>query len=465
MTHPSLLRRLVIWQIGAMVSAWLGLSVWIMVTMLALGNGDLDRRMGYLAQTLAESASAGQGDPAELQRRLRNAERIFVDGVIADLNPTSDYMPRYRVSSAEGRLLFATDGMDAIPASAAPGEVTESTLQDHVYRIVGAVSSDGAVRVDVAERVAERWLWSLPMLRTILTGQLLILGWCLAGMVATARRGLRPLRMLADALANRTPGDLTPVAVERVYSETAPIVQEMNGLLSREARRLEAERGFLADAAHELRTPLAALGAQTHLLVNASDAPTRALIAGELGEGMQRISHLLSQLLSLARLDTAPAGKSEKVDIAELCRERLAVLTALARRRGISLGFTSPPSLHGRVRPEDFASIVDNLVDNAIRYTPVGGQVEVALERTDSVTRFTVRDNGPGISDDERPRVVERFYRIAGTEAEGSGLGLAIVTRITQAHSGTLRFVEGLAGRGVGVEVSLPALTQDAASA
>ncbi|MDE2146302.1 MAG: two-component sensor histidine kinase [Burkholderiales bacterium] len=454
---PSLVRRLIAWQVGAMVVAWLGLSAFILSRMLASGDGDLDRRIGFLAQSLAEAASAAHGDPVELRRRLHQAEHIFVDGVMAELDAAAGYVPVYQVWSRRGELLYASPAAPAQALSTRASGLGRLRVGGHELRTVAATSEDGLVRVALAERTDDRLAENLPLLRTIALAQLSILGWSLLVMWLAARRGFRPLVELARGIARRAPGDLAPLATDRLYLETAPIVREINGLLAREARRLEVERGFLADAAHELRTPLAAISAQAHLLARAEAPPERQAALDELEQGVERVSHLLSQLLDIARLDAGPVGGArEALDLAELCRQRMAVLTQRARRRAVALELEAPEQLRAQASRSGFLSLLDNLVDNAIRYTQAGGRVAVGLQAEGAEVVLLVRDDGPGIALADRERVFERFVRLGPSAEPGTGLGLAIVRRVVDSQSASLRFVEGLSGRGVGFRVALP---------
>lgn len=459
--HPSLLRRLVLWQVAAMVVAWLVLSTWLVVQMTSFGDGDLDQRMKTFANMLAETASASanintDGD-AELQRRLAAAERIFVDGLMRDMNSMEGQAPLYQVWSRDGRLRHASTGAASIKMSTQGNQFSEFEFSGRRYRAVYVESSDASTVVTMAERADRRF--SVPLLRVIKVlglSQLMILLWCLVVTSLAGWRGFKPITALARQLADRRVGDLSPLHATRLYSETAPVVHEINALMSRESARLETERGFLADAAHELRTPLAAINAQAHLLASTADPAMRALAVEELQQGIDRVSHLLEQLLTVARLEaTTVAAARETLDLAELCRQRLAPLSRLARTRAIELTLDAPDALNVSIDRAGFISILDNLVDNAIRYTPSGGHVAVRLVMHSREFELQVRDDGPGIAPADRELVFERFVRLPGQVESGSGLGLAIVQRVATAEDATLRFIEGLSGRGVGFSVRM----------
>jgi signal transduction histidine kinase len=463
MKQASMLRRLILTQAGAMALAYLLATVWMVYTMLNFGIGDLDRRMDLFAHSLAEAASANHDNPELLRRRLATAEKIFVDG-FAVLNDAEGYVPIYRVWHAQGQLLYQTADAPELGAASAPGVFRKVELGGHTWQTVVAHSADQQVQVQVAERWDQRLVTNWPMLSRVAQMQLLALALCAFAMWWSARRGFVPLRQLALQLSARQAGELSPLHVQRAYTETTPIVDEVNALLGREARRLELERGFLADAAHELRTPLAAINAQAHLLLTAADVPTRADAAQELQQGMDRVSHLLAQLLTIARAEAAPpAAQTEALayeqDLAALTRERLAPLAAIARARNIEVSLDAPEALMCAVDRGGYLSILDNLVDNAIRYTPSGGHVAVHLVLREDAAELRVCDDGPGIPAAERERVFDRFYRVPGTVQLGSGLGLAIVKRFVLSHNATVNFVDGLFGRGVGVMVLLPRQT------
>ena len=462
MNRPrSMVRRLIVWQVAAMAVAWLGLTAWILFQMLAYGNGDLDRRMQFFAQSLAETASTAHEDSTELARRLQTTERIFLSGVIGvnDSNGAAlHYVPVYQLWTKDGRLMYASPAAQGTLLSSANAQgFSEFRANDQTFRVVTALSANATVRAVVGERVGERLMSIWPMLQTIGLSQLVILAWIVSITWAVARYGFKPLTSLAAQIASRQTGELAPLDGARHYVETDPIIAQINLLLVREGRRLEAERGFLADAAHELRTPLAAINAQAHLLLTTNDPDARQAAKAELQQGMDRVSHLLAQLLTMARLEAGPVhNTAEVVDVAELGRQRLAALSQLARTRSISLVFDAPEVLASQINRSGFVSILDNLVDNAIRYTPSGGRVEVVLTAGKDCLWLSVRDDGPGIAPADRERVFERFVRLPQAIEQGSGLGLAIVKRVVASQTGSLRFVEGLAGRGVGLQVCFP---------
>lgn len=441
-----------------MAVACLLVFCWLILHWFELENGDLDRRMAYFAHTLAETSSATRDNPQELERRLKTAERLFIEGqVLVTHSQEENYAPLYQVWDKKGHLIYRTPGAPNQPLAGKVGTFMQKDWNGHFWRTVAVASNDFTVEVHIGERGDRRLATSLPMLADIALSQLLILAWCAIVMVWTAYRGLRPLRALATQISKRPVGDLSPITSPRLYAETAPVLEEFNALLGREGKRLENERRFLADAAHELRTPLAAIVAQAHLLMSEQQTAQKRLIASALQHDIDRIAHLLRQLLTIARANAAPTlAERETVDLATLSRERLAFLSLLARSRAIDLSLDAPDTLPFPVNRAGFISILDNLVDNAIRYTTTSGHVEVRLIRVAEHVELTVCDDGPGISPTDRERIFERFYRVAGTTQMGNGLGLAIVHRIAESHGATIQWRKGLFGQGVGIAVLFP---------
>ncbi len=459
MKHPSLLRHLIVSQAFFMGMTYLIAMGWMAHTMLGFGNGDLDRRMSYFAQRLAEAASADHGDLAGLRSRMAIAEDTFIDGYAA-VDGSPGYRPVYQVWGSSGQLLYRTDPAPSSAMASAPGAFSTQTFAQHRWQTVAALSKDGRMAVHIAERWDARLLTHWLVIRDVGAIQLMAFLFCALALWLSARRGFAPLKQLAAQLCAKPAGELAQIKVERLYSETAPIVEELNGLLRREEKRLDTERSFLADAAHELRTPLASINTLAHLVVVAEDAPARRMAAGALQQGMDRVSHLLAQLLTIARADVAPQlACTEPLDLAALARERLAHFAAIARARGIDLAFDATEPLRATLDKGGFISTLDNLVDNAVRYTPSGGHVLVSLNaQLDGGIDLRVRDDGPGIPPAERERVFDRFYRLPGTVELGSGLGLSIVRKVAQSHSATVGFVEGLFGRGLGVQIVWPVI-------
>ncbi len=267
---------------------------------------------------------------------------------------------------------------------------------------------------------------------------------------------LRPVERIASELRRRDAQRLDPVPEEDLPTEVEPMVRSLNGLLERLGRAFAAQRAFVADAAHELRTPIAALKLQAGLVGRARDDGSRGEALRELNAGIDRSAHLIDQLLTLARSEPearAPAGA--EVDLARVAGDAVAEMQPLAAARGSRLGFAAPARAEVLGDPSALHSLVRNLIDNALRHTPGGSAIEVALADEGEAICLSVDDDGPGIPVDERGRVFDRFYgRSAGDDA-GSGLGLAIVKAVVERHGGQIELAQSARG-GLRAIVRLP---------
>jgi len=271
---------------------------------------------------------------------------------------------------------------------------------------------------------------------------------------------LAPLDRMSRAVAKRRPDAMSPLAANNVPEELRPLADSLNALLARLDEALAAQRRFTADAAHELRTPLAALKLQVGLAKRAQDDAHRSSAMSELEAGVDRAAHLVEQLVTMARLEPdSPDRRHESVDLAALAKDAIVARAALADDKRIDLGLTGAASATVRGDPAMLAMLIGNLLDNAIRYTPAGGRIDVAID-TSGATSLSVIDTGPGIAPADRDRVFERFYRGGGTnqtsQGTGSGLGLSIVRRIANAHGAQVELADGSDGRGLAVHVRFP---------
>jgi len=266
-------------------------------------------------------------------------------------------------------------------------------------------------------------------------------------------RALGPLRTLGRQVQDRAPDNLGPLAAEDAPDEVVPLVHGLNALFGRVGGLLERERRFTADAAHELRTPLAALKTQAQVARGAADDAERSRALDNVVAGSDRAARLVEQLLTLARLE--PDQMKERArpcDLREIARGTVAELAPAALGRGTEIELEDEGAAPAEGHPELIAVLLRNLIDNAVRYGPPGGSVRVAL----TGSSLSVSDQGPGIPPGERARVRERFYRIPGTEPSGSGLGLSIVERIAAIHGAQVALGEGPGGKGLRVTVAFP---------
>jgi two-component system sensor histidine kinase TctE len=270
--------------------------------------------------------------------------------------------------------------------------------------------------------------------------------------------GTQPLERLRQRLLTRRPGDLSPIDVREVPEEIAPLIEAFNGVMDRLAASMRAQERFIADAAHQMRTPLAGLRTQLEFALRQKDPADLQASMERIRSSVERATRMISQLLSLARSQSEAPPKFEPVDMNALAREVTQewVEPALAKR--IDLGFegSAEPALVDGSRLL-LHELLNNLIDNAVRYTPPGGKVTARVTARDFVV-VDIEDNGVGIGENDRELIFERFYRVTGTEATGTGLGLPIVRSIASQHRASVQVRSNAAERGTVFTVIFPRL-------
>ena len=376
-------------------------------------------------------------------------------GLPPDARASGNALPEYQndelivqVWTNEGLRIFESAVGAALPQKAVLG-FTELQARGISYRVfslqtrsqVIQVAQDMSARRAMARALALRSLLPLAVMAPLLA---LAVWWAVSRLLA-------PVQRVRGQLAQRRPDDLTPVSGAGLPSELQPLVHEFNALLARVQQAFDAQQHFVADAAHELRSPLAALKLQLQGLQRAPDTATRERAVERLGSGIDRATRLVEQLLALARQEAqiAAGAPPQPVQLAELARQAVLDATPAAQQRGIDLGLAPvPPEAEGASVPghaQALAILLRNLLDNAIKYTPRGGRVDVALQADDGHITLLVDDSGPGIAPAERAQVLQRFHRGAqpeGAPASGSGLGLAIADSIARLHGARLQLAD-----------------------
>lgn len=358
----------------------------------------------------------------------------------------------FELQTSEGRRVYASAQLKDLPAlSLEQLRLPALTLPQRDYWPY--LHEAGRWRVILLEPVVQdavllRWLGGtmVPDVFVAIPLLMLPLWWAV-------RSGLAPLRRLVATLAQRDPAALTPLQLDLRYAELQPIVTAIDQLLARARRHLEQERRLTHNTAHELRTPLAVLAAQAHALATAPDAAAAEAARAGIARGVQRTSHLVEQLLTLAGLESPDTLQPAlSVDLVALCRQHLIDLTPLADARGIEMALDSPEHCEATVPVAALHSILDNLLRNALQHCPAGTQVELCLAQCDGRIRLRVQDDGPGMPEQERARAFERFFR--GQDAgPGSGLGLAIVQEAARLLGAQVVLEAREGGRGLRVSV------------
>jgi two-component system OmpR family sensor kinase len=310
------------------------------------------------------------------------------------------------------------------------------------------VAQDLSVRSNMARNLALRTLGPIAVMMPIL---MLVVWWVVSG-------SLEPVERVRSQVASRQADDLSPVLENGLPDEVQPLVRELNLLFGRVRTAFDAQQSFVADAAHELRTPLAALRLQAQSLERADNPEARKVAVARLTTGIDRATRLVEQLLVLARQEANAAGgvASQPVEVAELARRTVAEMAAVAQAKGVDLGLQQADAASVDGQADALHILLRNLVDNAIKYTPGGGTVDIAVRTEPGAVKISVEDSGPGIPPEERERVFDRFYRIAGSEAQGSGLGLAIIKSIAERHGAKLGLGQSDRLGGLAATVTFP---------
>jgi two-component system, OmpR family, sensor histidine kinase TctE len=291
--------------------------------------------------------------------------------------------------------------------------------------------------VQVAETLEKRAQLANEIIKGVILPQFIILPVILALVWFALSRGLSPLAQLQERIRARRPDDLSPIDSRQVPEEISPLVGSLNDMLERLSQTIDMQKRFIADAAHQMKTPLAGMRMQSELALRQVDAGEIHRSLEQLAKSSESATRLVNQLLALARAENQPhAGLAfEQVDLAQLARDTVQDWVPASFAHQIDLGFEPPDeTIHIAGNALMLRELLSNLIDNALRYTPPGGSVTVRVRRDGADALLEVEDTGPGIAPAERAHVFERFYRILGSGAPGSGLGLAIVREIAQQH-------------------------------
>ena len=454
----SLRTRLVLLLGGATIVAWTASTVWLYQRSLVESNALFDAALVEAAHAVIAVVSVERerkhggrehdDDDTEIELKPvdhRHAERIF-----------------YHVRNARGAILFRSAGSPNAPLAAAHATgFADRTVEGADWRVYSRQAADGQLQIDVAQRLADRRALARGgATRLLVPGIALVLllaagTWFIVWRV-TARVGEFARAIDAHALESRT-----PVPTAALPDELVPIGHAVNNLLDRADAALRHERTLTADAAHELRTPLAALRAQAQVALRAIDPQQRTQALKALIGGVDRAAGAVESVLALARLEVRNLDARERVpvDLAQLTRLLQGDFTESAARRTVTIDTQIENGARTALGDADaLAILVRNLLENAVRHA----HSHVLIEARPSKNRvlFAVRDDGDGMTAEQARRAFDRFYR--ASEGGGSGLGLAIVQRVAQLHGGSARLGPGLDGRGVGIEVDLPAAPHDA---
>jgi two-component system sensor histidine kinase QseC len=454
--QPSLARRLLGAQLLLMVLLWL-----MLIAMLLYRSQRDESELAADARyaMILQSASALADRPFQQHAALAAIDRFQreADGVEDE--------PLMRISMLvrrHGRLLYASPGTPPALMTRRLGVIGQVTAGGRSWRARTLRDPASGIEVTLVKPAeAINVLFSFTSHGFLLLPLAISLPFLALPAWLSLRVALRPWRRLNRELMARGPDALEPLTFRPAHRELRPLADSLDGLLARLRDGVARERAFIADAAHELRTPVAALRINVEALQQiAVAAPLEQELLRGIVSGSERAARVIEQLLALMRADGGD-GAPVRLDLDGLLRERLDALAPLAQRRKVRLELRPELRTAGAAvilgQPALLVSLVDNLLDNAIKYSPAGAAVIVSLERADDALRMLIEDQGPGIPAALRERVFDRFYRVPDQDQPGSGLGLAIVRANARRHGAEVTLAAGRGGRGLLAQVRFPA--------
>jgi len=447
----SLQARLLVWVLGLVTLVWLGAAALTWVDARHELDELLDGHLAQAAALLVVQQSRADGDD---------------DDGVADAPSLHKYAPTVAFQVFhEGQLTMRSANAQMMPMSDTGAGFSTIRLSDGAnWRVFATHGAEYDVQVYVGEQIASRSTILWAVLRSVLLPLAFALPILALVLWWAVRQGLAPLRHLSQVLVQRQPQALEPVVLTDMPSEMVPMVQALNGLLLRIEHMVASERRFTADAAHELRTPIAAIRAQAQVARGAgADTAQRDHALQATLAGCDRATRLVEQLLTLARLEatsgepTHQAPQSPRVDLAQLTRRVAAELapSALGRHQALELEADAACWVAGNDML--LGVMVRNLIDNAIRYSPDGAMIRVVVAGQAEQSVLRVEDSGPAMTAPEMARLGERFYRVLGNAQPGSGLGWSIVRRIAAVSGGQVEVSRSRLLGGLAVQVGWPA--------
>lgn len=435
----SLRRRLLVLLSAAVLLAWGATALFSFFDARAQIGEMLDAHLRQSAGLIGAQLGPAVDPlvPHQVEQESRIAFQVWDRNSV--LRQRSANAPTTRLSGAD-------EGFSEIGIDGKRWRVFSRPVQDGRY--VVQVGERFELRDELAQSVASHLMHPLAVALPVLA----VLIWL------SVNAGLLPLGAVASQVQRRAPDNLAPLTEQGVPREVAPLVQSLNALFDRLRSSFEQERRFTADAAHELRTPLAALKTQAQVALAAASEHELRHALGQVVVGVDRATRLVDQLLMLARLDPqAGLPAAGQLSLRQLAASCIAQQASVAADKDVKLAMEAPQEAFIQGDATLLLALLRNLVDNAIRYAPAGSEVEVAVVPSPGVVTLRVSDQGPGIPQGERQHVLDRFYRIDGVSGEGSGLGLSIVKRIVDLHGATLSLRTGDTGRGLTVDIMFPA--------
>lgn len=440
------------------------ISITVASSITAIGNYLLDKRViqPYLDEKLVKFFNIVEAlyQSVSISKNIENV----VETHLSEIEPSTSQHLLFQVWNHDGKMLFHSNNLILSPLADVPLGFSDKIIQGNDWRVYANIDIKSNDKIVVAELYDIRYRLVDEIARN--NAYILLVSYPIFGILIWIIVGLalRSITRVTSEISNRASTYLEPVGSTNIPVEIKPLVSELNQLFVRLKLAFDRNKRFAGDAAHELRTPLAALKTQAQVALKADNPQDQNNALMKVMQGVDRSSHVVAQLLTLSRLSQEEAlNDITPIDLHKLATEIVAYLVPIALEKNIEIELVSPPE-EVMILGNDtsLGILIRNLVDNAIRYTPEDGAVKVELIETKREVILRVTDTGPGIPVELRERVFERFFRILGTAAPGSGLGLAIVSQIAELHHAQIHLSTPSAGKGLQFDVAFPKFKENA---
>ncbi len=450
--------RTALLQITSILLLWGMLLIWLIFFYIPSLDKFLDRQLEVVAMGFANIAEQVEDVESRQQQFIHIFESMFITSINNGTQEELDSHPLIMIFDHDNRLIYGNP-QHTQPFSLSRHQLPSSMLYaGKRWHIVDVTSAERRFRVVIGVTLEERAMMLGNPVRITAIPLAIILVAIVIAILFTAYYSFRPLRRTARAIAQRQPGDFTPIDVHNQYQELRPIIHAINNLLTRVDAANQREKRFMADAAHELRTPIATVLAQLYLLIHLQEPEERREVIGDMQRGLDRAASLARQLLDISRLESESfILQVAPIDIYDELSKCIAFYVPSSLKRGIDISLAGTKGLIIETDAHSLNTIFANLLDNAIKYGHLGGRIEIVLcDYRPLGCKITLRDDGPGVKQPYRHTLFERFFRVPGVLQGGSGLGLAIAHDLTQKIGASLTVGEGIQGKGIGFTLDLP---------
>lgn len=437
--------------LGLFACAWAAAGLYLYVQFVQSSSGSMDRRLEELANTALISMPS---DISEISGRSTLSLRNGASGRLEKTERSTQVW-----SKARRALVLLRAGAPSTPLKPdfSDGFATVQ-IEGEPWRVYAISDASNQVQVQAGQpmrALADELTSGLYLALGISSLALLVVGFAVKWVV---RWSLQPVMTVQSVITSRAALDLTPLPDAGLPSEVRPLVDSFNRLLARLEEAMHAERRFIVEAAHELRTPMAVLLGQAQVARRARTLEDARPVLDQLVRGAERSARLSQQLLHSARIER-PANPQAPIELAEIVTFLIQDFEMMAAQKHQTISLHAEPGLiHGNL--DELGILVSNLLDNALRYAGPGCQVAVRCVRESSSIRLEVLDDGPGVPASDRERIFDRFYRVVGSTESGSGIGLSLVARIARSHAASITTGPGLDGRGFGITVRFAAIEE-----